>query len=179
MIQIQLYRDGGTLSISESGVEFCIDNRFATETKHRLYLGYPSKNSVVTKESDFNKFLEMISEAIVKDQLGSEQRHMIESAVEIYDEYKKKSEIRDIYKKFYNGDPLTDEEVDQGIVFFKDITKMLDCLGKEFRLQGNETRRVRDSLISFREARDRADSRRLLDKHIFNKKFGDEILDEI
>jgi len=38
--------------------------------------------------------------------------------------------MRDIYKKFYNGNTLKDEEVDQGIVFFKDITKMLDCLGK-------------------------------------------------
>jgi len=164
-----LHRDGGTLSISESGFEFCIDNRISTETKYRLYLGYPSKNNVVTKESDFNKFLEMISDASVKDQLGSEQKLMIEKSIDTYDEYKRKSEMRHIYKKFINGDYLTDEEVDQGIVFFKDITKMLDCLGKEFRLQGNETRRVRDSFISYREARDRADSRHLLDKHLSNR----------
>jgi hypothetical protein len=180
MIEIQLYRDGGTLSISHSGVAFCIDKRIATVTKYQLYLGHPSHNRPVTEESDFNKFSTMLAKAIAEDQITNEQRYMIERAVEMYDEYKKKSEINEIYEKFYNGDSFTDEEVDQGISFFTDITKMLDCLGKEFRLQGNETRRIRDSLISYREARERSRFRagELLNSMSINKKKSSKICDE-
>lgn len=61
MTKVDTYRDGGTVCVIEGDVEFCIDNRIGTQTKHSLYNGYPTDGSVVYKKEDFSLFLDMVS----------------------------------------------------------------------------------------------------------------------
>lgn len=61
--------------------------------------------------------------------------------------------MRIVYDKFNNGEPLTDQDLDEGIEFFRQLAHNLSSLGPVFRLSANEARRVHCSLLAFRAAR--------------------------
>jgi hypothetical protein len=61
--------------------------------------------------------------------------------------------MRHIYVKVQKGDPLTDEEVDEGVKFFEDLDRRLIQLGPEFHLAWNEAARVARTLRSYQKAR--------------------------
>lgn len=63
--------------------------------------------------------------------------------------------IDEIYKKFLNGDPLTDEELKIGIAHFSKAAEMVSALGQRFDLAANELRRVAIGLEDFAAARRR------------------------
>lgn len=42
---IDNYLDGGTISITTDTCKYCIDNRLFSETKGKIYLGYPNKDN--------------------------------------------------------------------------------------------------------------------------------------
>lgn len=61
--------------------------------------------------------------------------------------------INDIYEKFCNGDPLTDEELNIGYSHFRRAADLLIPLGPKFALAANEVIRVADGLDGYRTAR--------------------------
>lgn len=63
--------------------------------------------------------------------------------------------MRDLYKKFTDGDPISDEELDEGIEFFSDLSDKLFSLGDVFRLPAVEANRVLMSLEGFKRERGR------------------------
>jgi len=63
--------------------------------------------------------------------------------------------INDIYEKFLNGDPLSDEELKIGEVHFSTAADLLFPLGPRFDLAQNELRRVANGLNDFIAARKR------------------------
>lgn len=60
MSTVDTYRDGGTVCVEEGEKCFCIDFRIDTQTKGSLYDDYPNRGSIVYKQEDFLKFLEMV-----------------------------------------------------------------------------------------------------------------------
>jgi len=52
----------------------------------------------------------------------------------------------EIYNKYLNGDYITDQELENGIVFFHDLQLKLFSLGKTFRLPAKE---ANDVFITF------------------------------
>ena len=60
---------------------------------------------------------------------------------------------REIYKKTLNGDSLSDEEIYDGIIFFRHLAEDLGELGAVFHLPHSEARRVHDVLDEYRRAR--------------------------
>lgn len=61
--------------------------------------------------------------------------------------------MESIYKKFRNGDHITDEELEQGIAFFSTLSENLHSLGDMFRLSAWEADRVLGQLMSFKRHR--------------------------
>jgi hypothetical protein len=61
--------------------------------------------------------------------------------------------IRTIYDKYNNGDPISDDEIKFGLKYFKRIESDLSALGPEFKLAANEARRVLYSFQQFDHAR--------------------------
>lgn len=61
MSTVETYRDGGTVCISENGVQFCIDNRMGSDTKGSLYNNYPTRGSIVHDKDNLILFLSMVS----------------------------------------------------------------------------------------------------------------------
>lgn len=58
------YLDGGTISITTDTCEYCIDNRLFSETKGKIYLGYPNKDNsnLIDDQDEIKKeILESIS----------------------------------------------------------------------------------------------------------------------
>lgn len=49
---IMTYRDGGTIEIITDRGTFCIDRRLGSQTKGRLFFGYPSDKNIVENYSD-------------------------------------------------------------------------------------------------------------------------------
>ena len=64
--------------------------------------------------------------------------------------------MRVIYEKVTHGDPITDQEIDEGIKFFDDLNKKLMTLGPVFRLSSTEVNRVLTLLKDFKRARETA-----------------------
>lgn len=62
--------------------------------------------------------------------------------------------MRPVYDKFIDGSPLTDEDLEEGIKFFQDLTDKLSCLGPVFQLSANEARRVLFAFEGFKRARE-------------------------
>jgi len=46
-IKTDTYRDGGTTTFIIDGQEYCIDNRIGSQTKGKLYRGYPTRGELV------------------------------------------------------------------------------------------------------------------------------------
>jgi len=61
--------------------------------------------------------------------------------------------MKNLYEKFCNGDPITDEQLDEGIRFFHMLTIKLSSLGPVFRLAQNESNRVLSRLQDYYDAR--------------------------
>jgi hypothetical protein len=61
--------------------------------------------------------------------------------------------ILEIYEKCRSGDPISDEELDYGIVYLKDLEKKLNELGPVFLLPWKEVARILDLLEAFKFAR--------------------------
>lgn len=61
---------------------------------------------------------------------------------------------RDLYKKYCNGDSLTDEEVRVGEVFFRELADKLFDAGPAFEIMAKEASRVNQSFFSYRRARE-------------------------
>jgi hypothetical protein len=43
--KFEMYRDGGTIELTTDKGIFCFDNRIRSNTKGRLYDGYPKKDN--------------------------------------------------------------------------------------------------------------------------------------
>jgi len=69
ILDITLYLDGGTIGIQTNHGAFCIDRRIGTETKGKLYRGYPkSDNSNICNDAIKDDILTaLIEERIIKD----------------------------------------------------------------------------------------------------------------
>ena len=63
--------------------------------------------------------------------------------------------IDEIYKKFCQGDPLSDEELKIGFNHFYNAANMIAPLGPRFDLAANELRRVATGLEDFISSRRR------------------------
>lgn len=63
--------------------------------------------------------------------------------------------INEIYDKFRNGDPLSDEELDIGYAHFSKAADMLLPLGPRFDFAALELRRVADVIEGYIWARKR------------------------
>lgn len=63
------------------------------------------------------------------------------------------TKYQNIYEKYRLGDPLTDAEINSGIIFFSALANHLSMVGPIFELPTRELRRVRDGLEQYREAR--------------------------
>ena len=61
--------------------------------------------------------------------------------------------INEIYEKFRNGDPITDDELLIGFRHFSKAAELLSPLGPRFDLAANELRRVATGLEDFIFAR--------------------------
>lgn len=60
--RIDSYKDGGTIQLTTSeGINYCIDWRLRTETKGKIYHGYPKKDN-----SNIIENQEEIKEAILE-----------------------------------------------------------------------------------------------------------------
>ena len=60
-----------------------------------------------------------------------------------------------IYNKLYQGDALTDEELQAGIEHFKQVSDLLMVSGPVFRLAADEANRIYCRLRDFQVARNR------------------------
>ena len=58
-----------------------------------------------------------------------------------------------LYEKYCNGDSLTDEEVTEGEIFFRELAGMLYDAGLAFYITAKEANRVYLGLRGYREAR--------------------------
>lgn len=67
---------------------------------------------------------------------------------------------RKVYEKFLIGDPIEDDELNEAIVFFKDLSDSLHSLGPVFALPANEAARVYLGLGDFRRAREHSQAAR-------------------
>jgi hypothetical protein len=61
--------------------------------------------------------------------------------------------IKEIYKAINDGDPLTDEECEYGVVYFGEVSYKLGELGPEFRHAFTAALRAKYQLESFLNAR--------------------------
>jgi hypothetical protein len=59
----------------------------------------------------------------------------------------------DIYEKCRSGDAISDEELEYGISYFKDLEEKLNQLGPVFLLAWKEATRILDLLQSYKFAR--------------------------
>jgi len=61
--KIITYLDGGTIEIITDRGTFCVDRRLGSQTKGRLFFGYPSDKNIVENYSDL---LEQIKRSLDK-----------------------------------------------------------------------------------------------------------------
>lgn len=64
-------------------------------------------------------------------------------------------DIKEIYEKIRNGNPISDKELDYGIKFFEKLSMDLTYLGPIFLLARSEAFRCLTQLEAFQEARKR------------------------
>lgn len=55
--RVDINRDGGTISITTDTCKYCIDNRLFSETKGKIYLGYPNKDNsnIIDNQDEIKK----------------------------------------------------------------------------------------------------------------------------
>jgi hypothetical protein len=58
-----------------------------------------------------------------------------------------------VYEKFCNGDSLSDEEVNEGVIFYDYLSAKLFQCGPVFALAAREALRVRNTLHSYQQSR--------------------------
>jgi hypothetical protein len=82
--KFEMYRDGGTIELTTDKGIFCFDNRIRSNTKGRLYDGYPKKdNSNLIENSD-----ELEQELI--DSLKSFKSDFYQSSIDYFIKSKQK-----------------------------------------------------------------------------------------
>lgn len=61
---------------------------------------------------------------------------------------------RNLYRKYCNGDHLTDEEVKVGEQFFRELADKLFEAGPAFEIMAKEASRINQGFYSYRRARE-------------------------
>lgn len=61
---------------------------------------------------------------------------------------------RELYRKYCNGEPLTDEEVKLGEEFFRELSSKLFEAGPAFEIVAKEAARINQGFYGYRRARE-------------------------
>lgn len=63
ILELKLYRDGGTVELNTNKGVFCFDGRMNTKTKGALYSGYPQKDNLIENQKELEpKIIEALKE---------------------------------------------------------------------------------------------------------------------